>query len=1174
MHGVPSMQVHIEPAAREDGDGGRFKDLRFSGDWVRRGFSWIKGEVGRRFGGDGGRPEGQSPSPEPQQSQVSDEPSKSEPLPERVIRERIREGNRRRRRANMGTLKRLSGNCFSLLASICLLTVSCMSAASHYAQKVYGDSRPDVCEIFGGAAEVSLQFSRRGWFCSEPIDICYGSDLRDQYTRDRIKGFIKEQKPRLLIVSYPCTYWSSLAATNYVTPQQKRRLSKLRKADEVFLELCEELFNIMVEQGGDILLENPLASASFRRPAIQRILCSPLVYAGISHGCRFNFRSSADGKLLRKPTMWISTSPEICDELSLRCPNTKTEKIHEHGECQGGHVAKDDGRYTKEVAKAIHRGYVRLIGRKDPSRISRLLKAVSHRIRNGETGLKWDEHSIQRALGKINSVFAQEADQPSQGSEDNPEAPQVPSSGISFEVPEGRKLDEPTKALLRKVHCNLGHPHVSDLQRFLRGAGASQEMIEAVGFIRCVSCARTQRPRIHRTVRIPPHDLQFNDQVMIDCFFLKDVCRKGAWFMSILDRATMYHQAIVIDNHAPESFVRCFMDYWVKWAGKPLEVSIDLETGLGSREFGLALGEAGITVVPIAGQAHWQHGKVERHGSILKDMLSKVAHQIDGKNFKQLQWMVDEVVMAKNSLIREHGFSPSQLLFGKEPRSFGEVEENGQACSMHPSVGDKGSQVAIRMRMRCEARHAFVKAQANQMLQQTVRNRTRPWVEPQIGDRCFFYREFRRKGVSGLVKAWHGPGLVVGIQGQSNVWVVFGGKCYLIAQEHCRPAVGEEAIYGRPEIQEAISVFRGMQSTDRGYEDLTKQQGNGTDELDKPVDDQVMDSDDDMEPGFVNHPNPSRLVEVPEELKNMCTSPGWKTDEAGNPVQIAYKSFAFRTPIPQHDGTRFPYRSSWAYIKGSWSLLEDEVKWANLEDSSELIPGGPADILISVFKGRTRKQICLDDVPGSFKKPRVGHSVLLNTSRRKEQKALDKEIPYGKIKPSDREAYAQAEAKEWASWLQYDAVEPLSVEESKKVVQLTPERVIKCRFVYRNKNAGLVDENGESLGIRAKARLCVQGQNDPDCLSGDVKLDAPTIQHSSFMTFLHCVVSFGWVANLRNGDISSAFLQGEETQGEPLYMHLPERGLPNLVDGQILRLKRPVYGRPDAPRAWYNQISG
>ena len=172
-------------------------------------------------------------------------------------------------------------------------------------------------------------------------------------------------------------------------------------------------------------------------------------------------------------------------------------------------------------------------------------------------------------------------------------------------------------------------------------------------------------------------------------------------------------------------------------------------------------------------------------------------------------------------------------------------------------------------------------------------------------------------------------------------------------------------------------------------------------------------------------------------------------------------------------------------------FVEDEVKWANLEDSSELIPGGPADILISVFKGRTRKQICLDDVPGSFKKPRVGHSVLLNTSRRKKQKALDKEIPYGKIKPSDREAYAQAEAKEWASWLQYDAVEPLSVEESKKVVQLTPERVIKCRFVYRNKNAGLVDENGESLGIRAKARLCVQGQNDPGLFEWRCQIGCP-----------------------------------------------------------------------------------
>ena len=275
-----------------------------------------------------------------------------------------------------------------------------------------------------------------------------------------------------------------------------------------------------------------------------------------------------------------------------------------------------------------------------------------------------------------------------------------------------------------------------------------------------------------------------------------------------------------------------------------------------------------------------------------------------------------------------------------------------------------------------------------------------------------------------------------------------------------------------------------------------------------------------------------------------------------------------------HDGTLFPFRSSWGYLGGQWRLLEDEVKWSDLEDSTGIIPSGPADVLVTVFRGRNRKQQALDDVPVGFKKPKLAdHGVFMNVRSKKEKKALDKEIPYSKIAESDKQAYLEAEAKEWQSWLDYDAVQPLSVEESQEILRTKRERVLKCRFVYRNKHAGLVDAAGNPLPLKPKARLCVQGQHDPDCMSGLVKLDAPTVQHTSFMLFLHLVVSYGWIDFLRNGDISSAFLQGEETTGEPLYMFLPERGLPNLNAQQVLRLKRPVYGRPDAPRAWYNQIS-
>ena len=44
----------------------------------------------------------------------------------------------------------------------------------------------------------------------------------------------------------------------------------------------------------------------------------------------------------------------------------------------------------------------------------------------------------------------------------------------------------------------------------------------------------------------------------------------------------------------------------------------------------------------------------------------------------------------------------------------------------------------------------------------------------------------------------------------------------LVAQEHCRQAIGEEALVGRPEVQEALRIFRENQIGDSGeFLDLT-----------------------------------------------------------------------------------------------------------------------------------------------------------------------------------------------------------------------------------------------------------------------------------------------------------------------------------------------------------------
>lgn len=83
-------------------------------------------------------------------------------------------------------------------------------------------------------------------------------------------------------------------------------------------------------------------------------------------------------------------------------------------------------------------------------------------------------------------------------------------------------------------------------------------------------------------------------------------------------------------------------------------------------------------------------------------------------------------------MIREHGFSPEQLVFGHEVRREGELWAKGELVAYHHEVGDKSSYLARMMKYRYEARKAFVESHASSLLERTARNRTRSWKEPKI----------------------------------------------------------------------------------------------------------------------------------------------------------------------------------------------------------------------------------------------------------------------------------------------------------------------------------------------------------------------------------------------------------------------------------------------------------
>ena len=100
----------------------------------------------------------------------------------------------------------------------------------------------------------------------------------------------------------------------------------------------------------------------------------------------------------------------------------------------------------------------------------------------------------------------------------------------------------------------------------------------------------------------------------------------------------------------PKLFMMFFHEGWIQWAGPPSLMTVDMEGGFRSREFWEDVSNHGTTVISIAGTAHWQAGKVERHNQIIKEILRNVIKHVGAKGSEHVRKVAAEAVRAKNSL--------------------------------------------------------------------------------------------------------------------------------------------------------------------------------------------------------------------------------------------------------------------------------------------------------------------------------------------------------------------------------------------------------------------------------------------------------------------------------------------------------------------------------------------
>ena len=341
-----------------------------------------------------------------------------------------------------------------------------------------------------------------------------------------------------------------------------------------------------------------------------------------------------------------------------------------------------------------------------------------------------------------------------------------------------------------KIHKNLGHPGLPQLRAAIQSEGWSDVIIRALPDFVCDTCREQEAPKIARPAHLTaPKD--FNDLVSFDALEWKTTEGKSFWCYHFIDSATNFHTAIPYQQGTSQSLIRCFEDAWIRWAGPPKEVMFDSCGEANSQEFGEFLQSHDIKAYPIPSRAHWQLGRAERNGAILKAMLSKYhAEQpiIDHEGFRQA---LLHLCCAKNTLSKHAGYSPELLVLGKSRRVPGSLMENDpQDASSF--LDTEGSRVRHQMMLREAARIAYVKADHCSVLRRSLHARSRPFrMNHQIGDWVMYWKSTRTEE-----GRWLGPARILMVE-HNAIWLSHLARLYRVAPEHVRVLSSHEQLLAR-----------------------------------------------------------------------------------------------------------------------------------------------------------------------------------------------------------------------------------------------------------------------------------------------------------------------------------------------------------------------------------------
>ena len=327
--------------------------------------------------------------------------------------------------------------------------------------------------------------------------------------------------------------------------------------------------------------------------------------------------------------------------------------------------------------------------------------------------------------------------------------------------------EELTKKEVVRLHHFFGHVPADKLRKILKQAGRMTNNVEQ--YLKEVdSCEPCQvsKPKLPRPAVALPRAERFNQVVAVDLKTNTKFKGAGNYILYCVDLFSRFKIGVFIPNKEKTTVAEAIINNWIKifW---PMET---LHSDRGSEflndELSAVCDHLGVKMTATASRSPQANGINERNHFIVDRSMEKMIladDQLDPA--VALSW----AVCASNCLDNYRGFSPAQLVYGRNPTSPSLVAA-GPSGLEEVNVSAK---VAQHLNAMHQARQAYIECESDRVVAEALKKRLYIGVE-EVSKGMWVY--YKQRGV------FHGPVKIHSVDGK-RLFAVRAGRLLTINKD-------------------------------------------------------------------------------------------------------------------------------------------------------------------------------------------------------------------------------------------------------------------------------------------------------------------------------------------------------------------------------------------------------